>query len=368
MNYRLTSPQPDPNRVVLERARIMQMTISIILFLVAIATLPTGLLLMLGDSGPYHAWFLTGWGLLFLSGGIALNTMLRLPGSLVFDNVRGALLVNEGKGTGARQAAVPYADIDAFHVRQHRQGKSTVFIAEMLKKDGAFWTLYSSGSRKKAESFCAALKEKVSLGRGSALMEPAAPAAVTQTETGTATLIEWINRYPLSSHILTVMLIGSMAMLIYGSRPFATSVAAYYIGIAFISFIILLGAVSLLNSIRRAHHVEISGAALTYRKTGGLFRTGEFTVPLAEIDSILFNFSTLAGETAIYVLTGGEKEMLQNAKRGAYELGDIMKAVMALKNAKKLDIGSLSTGDRIGLEAMLQKAVKRWSGGRDRTL
>ena len=352
----------------LVRARMMQIVLSIFLFLVAIATLPPGLILFLGADDLYPPFFLTGMGLLFLCGGIALNTMVRQPDSLVFDNVRGALLIHEGKGKNPRQSVLPYADIEAFQVRQHRQGKSTVYIAEMLKKDGAFWTLFCSGSTAKAGAFCGTLKERVSLLGTSAPSEPVKPAAVTMTDRGDTTLIEWKNRYPLKSHILTILLIGSMAMLMYGSRPFATSTTAYYVGLAFISFIILLAAVSLLNSIGRAHRVEIGREGLSYRKTGGLFRTGEFSIPLGEIDSILFNFSTLAGETAIYVLTGTEKETLQNVKRGSYAMGDIVKAVMIIKNARKLDIGSLSIGDRIGLEGLLQKAVLCLTGGSGRSL
>jgi hypothetical protein len=362
MNYKFASPRPDPNRVVLVRSRMMQIVLSVILFLVAIATLPAGLLLLLGDTDPYRPYFLTGMGLLFLFGGIALNTMLKIPGSLIFDNVRGALLVNEGKGRNAQQALIPYAEIESFQVRPHRQGKSTAYVAEMLKKDGAFWTLFSSGSQSKAGAFCETLKERASLRESSALAEQPAPACVTMEESGDSTIIGWKNRYSIKNYLTTFILIGSMAMLMYGSRPYATSTTAYYAGLAFISFIILFAIASMLNSIGRAHRVEIGRGLLSYRKTGGLFRTGEFSIPLAEIDSILFNFSLTSAETAIYVLTAGEKDMLQSIKRGAYGPADILNTVRAIKNARKLDIGPLSMSDRLGLESILQQAVMSKTG------
>ncbi|HPN14429.1 MAG TPA: hypothetical protein PLA65_20395 [Spirochaetota bacterium] len=235
MNYKFAAHQPDPNRIVLVRSRTMQIVLSLFLFLAAIAVLPAGLLLLLGDPDPYRPFFLTGMGLLFLSGGIAINTMLNLPNSLVFDNVTGALLVFEGRGKKARQAALPYPDIETFQVNRHRRNRSTSYIVEILKKDGSFWTLFQSGSEKKAGEFRDRLLERVTLRGTSAADKQAPPACVTVAERGDSTAIEWRNRYTAGRYLMTVMLIGSMAMLIYGSRPYATSGAGYYIALAFIS-------------------------------------------------------------------------------------------------------------------------------------
>ena len=368
MNYKFAAPQTDPNRIVLVRARTMQIVLSLFFFIAAIAVLPAGLLLLFGDTDPYRPFFITGMGLLFLSGGIAINTLLNMPGSLVFDNVTGALLVYDGRGKKARQAVLPYPDIETFQVNRHRQGKSISYVTEMLKKDGSFWTLFCSGSEKKAGEFRDRLLDRVALRGTSAAGGQPAPACVSMTERGDSAIIEWKNRYSAGRHLMTVMLIGSMAMLIYGSRPYATSGTAYYVGLAFISFIILLALVSILDSIGRAHRVEIDSIALSYRKTGGIFRTGRFTMSLGEINAIIFNFSVFSGETAIYVLTAAEKEAIQDIKRGAVGLGDILKAVTTLKNAGKLDVGALSTGDRLALESLIQEAVKRKSGASHRSL
>ncbi|HOD14827.1 MAG TPA: hypothetical protein PK307_14820 [Spirochaetota bacterium] len=368
MNYKFAAHQPDPNRIVLVRSRTMQIVLSLFLFLAAIAVLPAGLLLLLGDPDPYRPFFLTGMGLLFLSGGIAINTMLNLPNSLVFDNVTGALLVFEGRGKKARQAALPYPDIETFQVNRHRRNRSTSYIVEILKKDGSFWTLFQSGSEKKAGEFRDRLLERVTLRGTSAADKQAPPACVTVAERGDSTAIEWRNRYTAGRYLMTVMLIGSMAMLIYGSRPYATSGAGYYIALAFISFIILITIWSMIDSIGRSNIVEIDRTALSYRRPGGITRTGQFTLPLGDIDAVIYNFSVSSGETGIYVLTAAEKEAIQNINRGAVELAGILNAIRVIKDAGRLDVGSLSTGDRLALESLIQETVKRKTGASHRSL
>lgn len=368
MNYKFAVPQSDSNRIVLVRARMFQIVLGLFLFVIAIAVLPGGLLLFFSEQDPYVPFFFTGIGLLFLSAGIAVSTMLAMPNSLVFDNVTGALMVYEGRGAKVRTAALPYPEIDTFQVRRHRQNRSYSYVVEMLKKDGAFWTLFSSGSAKKAEAFRDRLLERVILRGTTAAGEPPAPACVTVEDRGDSAVIEWRNRYPAGRRIMTVMLMASMAMTIYGSRPYATSGPAYYAAMAFMACILLAALISALNSIGRRNRVGIDGRSLSYRKTGGIFSTGEFTLPLGEIDAIMFNFSVFSGETAIYVLTGAEKEAIQNITRGAIELAGIFKAISVIKKAGKLDVGSLSIGDRLALERIIQKSVERKTGASRRTL
>jgi hypothetical protein len=364
MNYKIQSPAEETAVITLKRTRTLEAVLSSICFIIGIVFLPIGLMLFLSpDYDLHYPFFWTGFGLLFIMGGIMVSTQLKIPEYIQFDNGNGACVIKDTKKEDSEQAVIPYSEIEGFHVRSHVSNRSTSHTVEMEKKDGAFWTLYSAGSREKSESFCAGLSKRVNLGvtAGNSMQTQKPDIIEAATADGTAAFT-WANRYAFKSYLFLILALSSMGMIIYGSRPYAAGIIQYAIAVAFIVFITLIAVFSLLNNIGRKHRIEITKDALTYRKTGGIIKSGQFSLPIGEIDSILFNFSLSTMETVIYVLKKEEKEFLQDIKRGTFQKGDIFKAIALMKSVRKIEVGDLSIAGKVSLEELLQKTVYELSG------
>lgn len=364
MNYKIISPKEETGRITLKRTRTLEAVLSVICFLIGIVFLPIGLMLFLSPGyDPHYPFFWTGFGLLFFLGGIMVSTQIKIPEFLLFDNNNGELIIRGKKKDESEQAVIPFNEIEGFQVRSQVSNRSASHAVEMEKKDGAFWTLFSAGSREKSESFCDQLAKRVNLGVPSKNTDQTQkPDHMDIAATGEATTFTWSNKNSFKGYILLVMILAAMGMLIYGSKPYAEGPVQYYIAIGFICLITALAVFSILNNIGRKHRIEVTKESLTYRKTGGIMKTGEFTIPIGEIDAILFNFALSTMETVIYVLKKEEKEFLQSIKRGTFKKGDIFAAIALMKSIRKIEVGDLSIAGKVSLEGMLQKTVYELSG------
>jgi len=364
MNYRIISPREETAVITLKRTRTFERVLGALCLIIGIFFFPVGLILFFSPGIDIHyPFFWTGFGLLFLMGGVMVITQLKIPEYLQFDNSRGACVIKETGKDDAERAVIPYDEIAGFHVRSHHGDRSTDSVVEMEKKDGSFWTLFSVKSKEKAEAFRADLAKRVNLAAAPNITgPPPKPDHITVASERGATAFTWKNRYAFKTYIFLITALSSMAMAIYGSRPFATGPVQYYLAVAFMVFITAFAVLSLLNNIGRRHRVEITKDTFTYRKLGGIVKTGQFAIPIREIDAILFNFSLSTGETAIYVLKKEEKEALLDIKRGTFQKSDIFKAIALMKSIRKIEVGDLSIAGKVALENLLQKTVYDLSG------
>jgi hypothetical protein len=364
MNYRIMSSREETGTITLKRTRTMEAVLSAICFIIGIVFLPIGLILFLSPGYDLHyPFFWTGFGLLFLMGGIMVSTQIKIPEYLVFDNSNGVCVIKETKKDDSEKAVIPYSEIEGFHVCSHVSQKSSYHVVEMEKKDGSFWSLYSVAGSEKAGAFRDQLAARVNLAASAKKSDQAQkPGHIDVTTTGETTVFTWANKYAFKSYLLLILALSSMGMIIYGSRPYATGPVQYAIAVAFIGFITIVAVFSLLNNIGRKQRIEITKDTFTYRKTGGIIKTGQFLLPIGEIDSILFNFSLSTMETVIYVLKKEEKEFLQDIKRGTFKKGDIFGAIALMKSIRKIEVGDLSIAGKVSLEGLLQKTVYELSG------
>lgn len=363
MNYKLLESSNPAAPVILKRTRTSETVTGIILFLLAAVMVPTGLLLFIDPKDIHVPFFLTGMGLLFLTGGIMVITQIKIPEFLQFDNANGMFTIKGKKNAPSEEASIPYAEIEGFHVRYHQNDNYGYYVAEMIKKDGAFWAFYASKSKKKADDFLVRLSSRVTIASNPGNAVPAAaPRRISVNTAGAATVISWANRYSFKSYLFLVLIVGSMSMLIYGSRSFAAGEVQFGIAAGFMAILTLFIVLSLFNNIGRTHVIEITSDQFTYRKRGGIIRRGEFSLPLGEIGGILFNFSLSRLEAVIYVLKRDELVMFQEIMRGTISGGELIAALKFITGARKIQVGELSIADKIKLEELLQKIVEEKSG------
>lgn len=364
MNYKIVSRKEDTGRIILKRTRTLETVLSVICFLIGVFFLPMGLVLFASPGYDMHyPFFWTGFGLLFIMGGIMVSTQIKIPEFLIFDNGSGACIVKDTKKDDSNQAIIPYNEIEGFHVRSHVSERSQSHVVEMEKKDGAFWSLFSVQSREKAETFREDLAKGVNLGAAPYNAGQAGkPESIEVSHDGGTTTLTWANRYAFKSYLFLIVALSSMAMIIYGSKPYATGPVQYGIAVAVICLFSAIAVFSLINNIGRKHRIEITKEALTYKKTGGIIKTGEFSLPIGEIDAILFNSGLSTMETVIYVLKKDEKEFLQSIKRGTMDAGKLFAAIALMKNVGKIEVGDLSIAGKVALEELLQNTVRELSG------
>ncbi|HPV41072.1 MAG TPA: hypothetical protein PKX40_07835 [Spirochaetota bacterium] len=364
MNYKIITPKEETAVITLKRTRTLERVLGAICLIIGIIFLPIGLILFLTpDYDIHYPFFWTGFGLLFLMGGIMVTTQIKIPEFIEFNNSEGACIVRDTKKDNSDRAVIPYGEIEGFHVRSHMNDRSTSHAVEMEKKDGAFWTLYSVQSREKAGAFHERLVKSVNLAAASSKTgQDKKPDHIEVAKSAGTTTFAWKNRHTLKSYVFLILALSSMGMLIYGSKPYAEEPVQYYIAVGFICLITAIAVFSLLNNIGRKHRIDITGNTFTYRKLGGIIKTGQFSIPIGEIDSILFNSGLSTMETVIYVLKKEEKTMLQEIKRGTFQNSDIFKAIALMKSIRKIEVGDLSIAGKVALEELLQKAVYDLSG------
>jgi hypothetical protein len=364
MNYYFKPKLSGEGRVVLKLSRSLQVVLSIILLLLGIPVFPAGLLLFLG-GGPdiYAPFFWTGMGLLFLVGGLMTATQLRIPEYIIFDNKKGDVIIKEKTRGEWESAIIPYGDIEGFQVRYHASHNYGSHVVEMKKKDGAFWTIYSDRKESKAVLFRDQLARSVNLEAGGGdLPGEEAPRKIEVIRGPESTSVQWKRSNSLAGAVLGNLAVLSMAMVIYGARPIMESEAAFYVGAGFIGFITILMLFHTIDALGRKHVLEITHDGLTYYSKGGITKGPGYSIPFTELDSVIFNFSTTQSEMAVYLLRKGEKALFQSVKRGSYAKADFFKALTLMRKIRKVDVGQLSTGDRIRLEALLQNLIHEKSG------
>ncbi len=364
MNYKILENDRVKGRVILKRSRGLELFLSIILYMFGGCMLPIGILLFFApDTGKYLPFFFTGFGMLMITGGIMLNTQIKIPEYLIFDNVNGQFRLIEGKKDTKEFSAFPYSHIAGFHTRIHRSNRSSFHVVEMEKKDGAFWTIYSSASEKKAKNFLDELAKLVDLknqGREQSLEKGSTGFDVTREQGKSA--IQWKKRFGALSYLFSFTVIASMGMIIYGILEKEEGNIGVYIAAGFIILISLLFLFNMINGIGKVSVVEITDNALSFYSKGGIFKGNSFSLPLKDIESVLFNFSTSQMDSTIYLLRAEEKALLQKIKRGTISLDQIITALSLMMKIKKLDAGSLATGDKIRLENSIQELIREKTG------
>ena len=296
----------------------------------------------------------------FLAAVTAMNTMLKYPESLIFDNAEAVLRVREKNG---EEETIPYGEIVGFHVRLHESNSSGGYMVEMEKRDGAFWTLFYAAREKNARAFYEALTGTVRLGAGSAGDRPSGPVPVPDgvscEEEADLIKVNWRKKLSLRETLTGYLAIFFMALFIYGAGPHADNMAAYYAASVFMVVVCLMALGYLLFMVRRRYYVEITPGEVRYYSRGLLMPGRRFVMPVAELHAVIFNFSLSFQELALFFLRREEMTLFQNIRRGNLDPKDLVSALKLSLKANKVDLSHLRVGKMIALERYLQDLIER---------
>ncbi|MBN1535060.1 MAG: hypothetical protein JXA20_20495 [Spirochaetes bacterium] len=363
MNYRLAQSDTE-GTVVLRRSRAFERLLAVLCLLIGLAMLFPGIaLFFVPEAWPYTPFFYTGFGLLFLCGAFLLATRFVVPDCLIFDNGRCRLTVRERRRRTTSEAAIPYGEIGGFSCLRNPDRRSRGWCVVMAKKDGALWTLFEAAREERARELFNRLNSGVMLGADTG--EPSPPPesdlfSVSAAEG--ATVISWKNGHPLRSSAVPLLTVASMIMVLYGAWPMSTNIVFHVIAGIFMIIVAALALYGTLYNFGKTRIVTVTAAEFRYREEGGPLPGKGFTLPVTEIASVLFQFSTSRMESLLYIVRHAEAATYGKIASGDITPADLLQVMMTMARMKRIDAGTVSTCDRIALERLLQRALEERSG------
>lgn len=368
MSYKLDSSSfGSHNKVILERSDLWRYLGATLFLLVGLGCLIPGAMALWGGAKGMGSYLLTGGGLIFTGGGFLILSS-RLPKKLEFCNDQAALIIHEGLGSSVPPVILPYDDIEGFQIRRHvsRSGRTTSvqWVVDLLKTDGAFWTLYSSNSEAKSEKLLSKLIERVNLSRefsGSVLDRPIKGVSFSESQGNLE--IKWPVRFQMSRLILFVMVFCGFGVVVWGARPDMGAIAYGVLG--FLGLIFALFLYSVFASIGKTQIVSVSEDTITASQKGGLLPSGHgFSLPIKDCKAILFNYSINSEDSALFFLRESERENIKRMKQGDVGLSDLGSIVSMAMNANVIHLQGHTIGEMLYVEQLLQDKIAERSGHR----
>lgn len=358
MNYKIKKDILK-NSVILVRSRISERILSAIILSFGIPALIAGILMIIFPEGEaYFQYAIAGFGLVFTSGGIMLLTQLNAPERIIFNNSEGRIRLIEKNGENCE---IPYQDIDKFQVNKFKAQRSREsFNVDMIKNDGAIWTLFSSQSSKKADSFYTEIMENIDLSiKSESEISYTTPGNVTLTAAPEGTVISWKKKNSVPKSILGLMILAGFTMTVYGFTPGMAGSLKIYIAYGFISLIYILVIFYIITSFHRTYFIKISEGSVHHYSEGTFGKGYSFEIPASGISSVNFFFSMASGDSCIYFFTGDELEFMRKVKLGLLGLDDIIEAIFKMKKIRKIIPGDLNTSEKVSLEMMIQREIEK---------
>lgn len=296
---------------------------------------------------------------------------LRMPQRFIFDNDAMQLHIESSSTLYTTETHLEYGEIQDFQVRRistpHSTGRSIAYLVEMIKKDGAFWCMYSASSREEADDFCSRLQRHIprQKQRPTRQTQEVTSFGKIRVEEGElSTCITW-REYIHIRRMWTLVLLGISGLLFFlsvRSEPIASW--GYILSISLVMLLLLIG-FGYLQFLHYTHTIEITEHETCYRP----FAQSEdvqvgFCIPHADIDTILFNFSLSHKAPTLYLLKTGETQALLKLKRG--QDGPVQPSTLPriLRNMHTIDTHELNFAEQLHLENIIQEAIHRRSGHR----
>lgn len=357
------------SQVVLVRSNVMRYVVGGIMLLIGLLFFVPGLLVFATGKVDLTTYFLTGFGSVFTGGALLLLFWVKIPQRLIFDNDRAALLIEETSSSGKKQQTpLPYDDIEAFQLRTKIQtsqrSRSVHYLVDVVKSDGALWTVYSSQNKAKSEDILRVLQSQVSLNR-SYSGDPVAftlPSFVI-TEQGDQTEVSWPLRLSFGRFLAFSLVFAGFFLVIWGSRPKMPGVL-FYLVTGFLSVITLLFLYSQISALGKRQVVVVDKHDMRVFQRGGLFPAGAYSIPYAELKAILFNFSPNQEDSALYLLRNDEFDIFHRSKQGDFELMELSNILGVLLRIKRIHLQGYSVAEMLYVEQLLQRLIKQQTGQR----
>ena len=371
MAYTLLPPSRQPNdKVVLKYSPVGLNAASIVFILMGFLMLFFAVVIFIAENeftGAVSVF--SGLGLVFIPIPFLSALNFRMPSRFVFDNVEGALLVEEsGSKQDEKAAFMPYESIEGFFVQRHvhlKTGGSTKrsvsFRVGLAKKDGATWVFGSSKTRQGAEEMRDFLEEKVDLTRPTKVSADAQPSGFFQIDsTDSQTTISW-KRPPQFGKSFIVALIGlGVGLVVFGaiSAPgYGLYVAEAGVALFFILIIARLVGVGFRG---KQLSVQIAPEKLTHKAHGGWGGDKGFSIPLKDVGAILLNFSFNSRETSILVPSPSQHQQAKELRLVGEEPSEDPEGqrwgerIRLWTGMKSIDVSGLLVAQQLELENLLR--------------
>lgn len=365
MSYALDHSASTPERLVLRRARRVDLVMHSISIGVGLPAIIAGLVgrgLVSGtDSMPVMA---LGAGIFLTSASQMVRAQFRAPRKLLFDNAQGTLLIDESGRNGASMAAIPYDEIEGFRWCPYGSlsgggyGSSSA-VVEMTLRNGAIWTLSRLPAKGQAEGLAAEIERRVDLKRHGERPSLARVFEHLRVEQrGGETVIRWRRRY---STFQSLLLLGSafgLLTAVFGARPMI-SAPMYYGLFGCVSLLALLALYALLAAAFRPRGIVISPLVLCTEQR--LSRFGKVALPLDEIGAVVYHFAP-SHRDALFVLRPLERERLVALTRGAVSIENALAAKALSSKLARIEVGDLTMPEKLALKEILRRALHERTG------
>lgn len=367
MSYQVVTPKfSDSNQVILKRDDTWRYLGAFIFLLFGLAGSLFGWMAIWGGATGVAAHMIAGMGLAFLGGGMLILSS-RLPKRLVFDNNQGALVIHEGVGSSVPPVVLPYEDIEGFQVRtrvsQSGRTRSVQYVVDLLKTDGAFWSLYSSNFEHKSNALLEKLIARVDLERvfsGGTLDRSIKGIGFSENQGFLEVL--WPVRVSLTKFAMFAGVFGGFATIAWGLKSEMGSIIAYGI-LGFVGLLFSLLVYSFIASLGKTQVVAISSDTLKAYQKGGILPSGKsFEMRIEDCQAILFNYSTHQEDSAMYFLREEDRSMMQRMKQGDVSLTDLGGMFGTMMSVKSIHLEGHTIGEMLYVEHLLQEKIFERTG------
>lgn len=371
MQYRVNdlSKPPEDGIIELKRSAVGHYVMVVILGLLGAPLSLVALVAITASEPNFMAHLLGGMGMGFFGFSILLAVFWDLPKRFFFDNNKGMLFVEAKDKTGKLTSfALPYEEIDQFvtieHTTSDSEGSSTSYCTELYKTDGASWRFTQEGSFETADNMTQYLTEFVDL-EVETEEEPALPTdEFSVHEEENSTYLAWHLRQPLGRSLVLLFIVSGFGLIGRGlllDQPGAIS----WVVLAFVVLVMASILYNIIASFGSRMVIEVTEDQLRAYQKGGLPIKKSFTMPLNQLDAIMFNFvPNSQGNAELQLLNAEQRDLFIRFKTGNVRPNDLMEFIKAKWNIKKLPIEALSFGGRMALEHRLQEIIQERNGQR----
>lgn len=348
----------------MQRTRTLQFVLGGVLLVLGLPSLGLGAFITLVD--PLMGAKLAGFGLAFSGAGALVLSRRSGPGSFVFDDAEGALLVYAStEATGTPEGRLSYTEIEGFRVRRQvsssNEGRSVRYALEIAKRDGVAWTLYTSQSERKARRLLDELRANCDPSKRSGRVGPLPESGTFRvTREPERTLIEFRKPFRLVTQLTALMTVGGISLAVLGFRD-QMPPAVFYAAFAFIVLVlaaVLLGAI---NGVNKHSVLSITPKYFRSDERGGIIKQW-FEEPLTNIHAVCFSYHPNQGQQSVMLLNRQQCDTLRQAIPD--DALNALSAAVGMIGVRKIEVGELSLAQKLELEQIIQAEVERVSGRR----
>jgi len=175
-------------------------------------------------------------------------------------------------------------------------------------------------------------------------------------ETDDVTVLRWKKRVSIGSSLLIAGVVAGFGVIGWGLRPFLCPAVSWLI-LSGVGLLGLLVVGTTLASLRAHQRVEIGQGRLRNREEGSLLPWGAFDKPLAEIATVLFQFSPNEQAPMLLVVDRAEQEALRSL--GTESEPDPLQMASLIFSLRRIALGEMGLDDLLRLERFLEAEIEK---------